>query len=357
MTMTTYKNSKLVPYYILGDGSFQQLSPLLEKRRKEYQKDEGTVFIVDHYFSKTNLISSSLLHENDEVIFADTSEEPKTEYVDSIKNQILQKNRKPKTVVGIGGGSALDIAKAISVLLTNPGPAENYQGWDLPKNPAIYKIGIPTIAGTGAEFTRTAVMTGPVKKLGINSDQSVFDQVILDPTFLATVPTDQFIYTAMDCFVHNEESLLGRINDTMTIALAEKSTQMLLDVFLGKMDYGKLMVASGFGGLAVANSSVGICHPFSYGLSLVLGLRHGYSICIAFNQLEEYYPSVKVFKEILKKYKITLPKVVTNDLTDDQLSRMADAVLLNERPLSNAFGNNWKEKFSKEKVISLLRQM
>jgi 3-deoxy-alpha-D-manno-octulosonate 8-oxidase len=260
-------------------------------------------------------------------------------------------------IVGIGGGSSMDIAKAISVLLTNEGKAQEYQGWDLVKNPPVYKIGIPTIAGTGAEFTRTAVLTGPTKKLGINSDYSVFDQVILDADLLKTVPKEQFIYTAMDCFVHNEESLLGRINDAMTIALAEKSLDIMKDIFLGEMDHEKLLIASSLGGLAVANSSVGICHPLSYGLSLELGLPHGFAICVAFNQLEEYYPNVKVFKEILKKYDIVLPKVINSEITEAQLDFMADATLLNEKPLSNAFGDNWKSIFTKEKVKDLLRKM
>ena len=55
----------------------------------------------------------------------------------------------------MGGGIALDIAKAIANLLTNPGTAADYQGWDLVKNPSIFKIGIPTLSGTGAETTRT----------------------------------------------------------------------------------------------------------------------------------------------------------------------------------------------------------
>jgi 3-deoxy-alpha-D-manno-octulosonate 8-oxidase len=143
----------------------------------------------------------------------------------------------------------------------------------------------------------------------------------------------------------------------MTIALAEKSTKMIEDIFLGEMDLEKLLVASGMGGLAVANSAVGICHPLSYGLSIELGLRHGYAICIAFNQLEEYYPQVKTFKEILKKYEIELPKIITEAITDEQLDRMAEATLKNENPLSNAFGPDWKTIFSKEKVIALLKKM
>ena len=350
------RNSKMVQYYFLGRGAISNLQDLLNNK-KAGAKDAFVVMVIDHYFENKNILDLSYLSDDDLIIYAETDEEPKTSYVDKLVDLARSKGRLPVAVVGIGGGSAMDIAKAISVLLTNEGPSENYQGWDLVKNPAIYKIGVPTIAGTGAEFTRTAVLTGPTKKLGINSDQSVFDQIILDANLLTTVPKEQFLYTAMDCYVHNAESLLGRINDSMTIALAEKSTKMIEEIFLGEMDLEKLLVASGMGGLAVANSAVGICHPLSYGLSIELGLRHGYAICIAFNQLEEYYPQVKTFKEILKKYEIVLPKIITDDITDEQLDRMAEATLKNENPLSNAFGPDWKNIFSKAKVIELLKKM
>lgn len=350
------RNSKMVQYYYLGKGSISNLKDLLNKK-KESESQTFVVVVIDHFFKDKSILDLSYLSSEDVIIYADTTHEPKTSYVDELVNFVKQKNKLPVAIVGIGGGSALDISKAISVLLTNEGKSENYQGWDLVKNPPIYKIGIPTIAGTGAEFTRTAVLTGPTKKLGINSDQSVFDQVILDADLLSTVPKHQFVYTAMDCYVHNAESLLGRINDAMTIALAEKSSKMIEDIFLGEMDLEKLLVASSMGGLAVANSSVGICHPLSYGLSIELDLHHGFAICVAFNQLEEYYPQVKTFKEILKKYDINLPKIITEDITDEQLDRMAEATLKNENPLSNAFGPDWKNIFSKEKVIELLRKM
>lgn len=350
------RNSKMVQYYYLGKGAISNLSELLNNR-KIGNSNSFSVLVIDHYFENKNILDLSYLTPDDLVLFVQTDEEPKTTYVDKLVDQVREKGRLPIAVVGIGGGSAMDIAKAISVLLTNEGPSENYQGWDLVKNPGIYKIGIPTIAGTGAEFTRTAVLTGPTKKLGINSDYSVFDQVILDANLLLTVPKDQFLYTAMDCYVHNAESLLGRINDSMTIALAEKASAMIEDIFLGEMDLEKLLVASGMGGLAVANSAVGICHPLSYGLSIELGLRHGFAICVAFNQLEEYYPQVKTFKEILKKHEIVLPKIITEDISEEQLDRMAEATLKNENPLSNAFGPDWKNVFSKEKVIELLKKM
>ena len=138
--------------------------------------------------------------------------------------------------------------------------------------------------------------------------KDVFDQVILDPTLIKTVPKEQFFYTAMDCFVHNVESLRGSQNDELTIAFAEKSLKMMRECFFEKMNYEKLMVASVMGGISIANSNVGICHPLSYGLSLVLGLHHGFAICVAFNQLEEYYPEVKEFKEFMVNSKLVYQK-------------------------------------------------
>lgn len=349
------RNSKLVQHYYLGSGAIENLKELIDKKRSG--NNDFVVFVIDHFFQNKSIVSSLPVNEMDLTLYADTTDEPRAEYIDDLVLLVKQKKQLPVVIIGIGGGSTLDIAKAISILLTNPGKAEEYQGWDLVKFPPIYKIGIPTIAGTGAEFTRTAVMTSKIKKLGINSDYSVYDQVIMDPDLLHTVPNEQFIYTAMDCFVHNVESLRGRQNDAMTIAFAQKSLEMMKDIFLGNMDLEKLMVASAMGGIAVANSNVGICHPLSYGLSLVLNLHHGYSICIAMNQLEEYYPEVREFKEILRKNKIELPKIINDDITDEMIDKMAEATLKNERPLENAFGPEWRSIFTKEKVIDLIRKM
>ena len=282
---------------------------------------------------------------------------PRAEYIDGLVDLIKQNNALlPKVIVGIGGGSTLDISKAISILLTNPGKAQDYQGWDLVKNKSIFKIGVPTISGTGAEFTRTAVMTSNIKKLGINSNESVFDQVILDPTLIKTVPKEQFFYTAMDCFVHNVESLRGSQNDELTIAFAEKSLKMMRECFFEKMNYEKLMVASVMGGISIANSNVGICHPLSYGLSLVLGLHHGFAICIAFNNQKNYYPEVREFKEFMAIQILVYLKQLTK-VSEDQINKMADATLKNDRPLENAFGKNWRKIFTKDKVIELIRKM
>jgi len=352
------KNCKNVKNYIIGKNSLGMLGDILQLRKRG--SDSLVVFIIDEFFEDLDVERRlPIFKGKDIVIYASTKDEPQADYINLLADEIKEKcsANLPSAIVGMGGGTTMDIAKCISILLTNTGKAEDYQGWDLVKNPAIYKIGIPTISGTGSEVTRTAVLTSKIKKLGINSDHSVFDQVIYDSTLLHTVPTEQFIYTAMDCYVHCVESLRGSTNDAMTIALAQKSLDLLNEIFTGEMDYDKLMVASNFGGQAVANSNVGICHPLSYGLSLVLGLHHGYAICIAFNQLEEYYPEVKNFRKYIEKYQVKLPQNIVKNVPTDHLELMVDATLNNEKPLENAFGKDWKIIFSPSKVKELLLKM
>lgn len=356
--MTSHKNCKNVTHYIFGAGSSSQLSNVLSSRRPI--GNGRAVVVVDHFFNKDEMTMRLMLDPDDVYVTVDTTNEPHADYINALMKGLRDELRgnDPSALVGIGGGSAMDIAKIISVLLTNPGQAEDYQGWDLPKNPALYKIGVPTISGTGAEATRTAVMTSRIRKLGINSDYSVYDQIILDSDFLATVPKEQFFWTSMDCYIHDVESLRGSMIDAMSTAFAEKSLELLREVFLKKMDHGKLMVASYLGGCAVANSNVGICHPLSYGLSLVLGLHHGLACCIAFDKLAEYYQTeVPEFRQMMKRFGVDIPRNVMKGVTEEQFDRMAEATLKNEKPLTNAFGPDWRKVFTKEKVIGLLRQM
>lgn len=352
------KNSKLVQKYVFGKGACENLKIILQDRRNQGSNPQ-VLYVIDHFFKDKNLSQTLYMENQDITIFADTTDEPHADYINALADQVKTKlgGQLPCTVVGMGGGSAMDIAKCLSILLTNDGRAEDYQGWDLVKNPAVFKIAIPTIPGTGAEGTRTAVLTSKIKKLGMNSDYSVYDQIILDPTFCESVPKNQFFYTAMDCYIHDVESLRGTMIDEMSKAFAQKSLEMVRSCFKEKMNHEKLLVASFLGGMAVANSNVGIAHPLSYGLSLVLGYHHGLANCIVFDKLEEYYPETYEFREFLITFGVEIPRGIMKNVTDEQLDKMAEATLKNEKPLENAFGPNWRQLFTKEKVIELYKRM
>lgn len=350
---------KLVPRVICGEGAFDNLSEVLESH---FDLSSGyVVYIIDSVHQRTGLKDRIKSNEADMVIEADVSQhEPKTTEVDAIRDKILlvKGNKLPAVVVGIGGGSTLDMAKAVSVILTNPGSSAEYQGWDLPKNSAVPKVGVPTLSGTGSEASRTAVLTGPEKKMGINSDQSIFNVILLDPILLKTVERSQEFYTGMDCFVHCVESLSGSFINEMGKSFASAAKKRALDFFSKDKNYESLMTASYLGGCSIAMSEVGICHALSYGLSLVLNYRHGLAICLAFNQLGDYYgEDVKIFKQIMEANNIKLPTGITSQVAPDMMDRMVEMALRMEKPLTNALGDNWKEILTRDKIVELYRKM
>jgi 3-deoxy-alpha-D-manno-octulosonate 8-oxidase len=356
-----HKNFPMVPRIVFGNGCFDQLPTILNKKRAV---GAPFVYLVDDVFKGNDtFINRIKLKGNDVIKYISADYEPKTSQVDVIVTELKEEFQLlPSGIIGIGGGTLLDLAKAVSILLKNPGKAKDYQGWDLVKSPAIYHVGIPTISGTGAEVSRTTVLTGPEKKLGINSDYTPFDQVILDPDLTKTVPKDQWFYTGMDCYIHCIESLNGTYLNAFSQSYGEKAYDLCKEIFLGNLEdeesRAKLMMASWHGGMSIAYSQVGVAHAMSYGMSYVLGTKHGIGNCIVFDKLEDYYPKgVALFKEMKAKHNITLPQGLCKDLTEQQLQTMVD-VSLGLTPLwENALGKNWQEVMNEATLKALFLKM
>lgn len=356
-----HKNFPMVPRIMFGNGCFDQLPTILNKKRAV---GAPFVYLVDDVFKGNDtFINRIKLKGNDVIKYISADYEPKTSQVDVIVTELKEEFQLlPSGIIGIGGGTLLDLAKAVSILLKNPGKAKDYQGWDLVKSPAIYHVGIPTISGTGAEVSRTTVLTGPEKKLGINSDYTPFDQVILDPDLTKTVPKDQWFYTGMDCYIHCIESLNGTYLNAFSQSYGEKAYDLCKEIFLGNLEdeesRAKLMMASWHGGMSIAYSQVGVAHAMSYGMSYVLGTKHGIGNCIVFDKLEDYYPKgVALFKEMKAKHNITLPQGLCKDLTEQQLQTMVD-VSLGLTPLwENALGKNWQEVMNEATLKTLFLKM
>lgn len=361
--MTKFRNFPIVPRVIFGRGSFSQIGEIIESKR--ISKRAPFIFLVDDVFeTREGLIKQIPLKYNDKIIFINVDDEPKTTTVDRYRDTIKEEFEDlPSGIIGIGGGSVMDYAKAIALMLTNPGSSADYQGWDLVENPAIYHVGVPTISGTGSEVSRTTVLTGPVRKLGMNSDFTPFDQIVLDPELTLGIDKNEWFYTGMDCYIHNVESLTGTYINAFSKSYGEISMQLCREVFLEKDVYDeesqdKLMMASYHGGMSIAYSQVGVAHAMSYGLGFLLGTHHGVGNCIVFDQLEEFYPDgVKEFKQMVKKHDIHIPQGICKDLTDKDFDTMID-ISLGLVPLwENALGENWKEIATREKLRSLYELM
>jgi 3-deoxy-alpha-D-manno-octulosonate 8-oxidase len=355
-----FRNFKMVDYVVYGRGSFNQIDEILAPRRKEASP---MIFLVDHFFIDNPLIDRIPLRGKDKVVFVDVTYEPKTTYVDTLAGQLKQEFGTISGIIGIGGGSAMDLAKAVSLMMNNPGSSADYQGWDLVKQPGVYKAGIPTLSGTGAEVSRTTVLTGPTKKLGMNSDFTPFDQIVLDPELTAGAPKNQRFYTGMDCYIHCIESLQGTYLNEFSKSYGEKALELCRYVFLekGKWDEecdDKLMMASYAGGMSIAYSQVGVAHAVSYGLSYLLGTKHGIGNCIVMNHLQDYYPEgVDEFKRMVEKNQIEIPTGITKGLTDDQFETMMN-VSLGMKPLwENALGKDWEKVMTRDRLRKLYEKL
>ncbi|WP_375324023.1 iron-containing alcohol dehydrogenase family protein [Flagellimonas sp. GZD32] len=358
---TQFRNFPMVPRVIFGSGSFSQLGDILLPKRKS--SEAPFIFLVDDFFENEEFASMVPTMFNDEIIFISADEEPKTAQVDALVNQIREKYTElPSGVIGIGGGTLLDLAKAVSILLNNKGMAKDYQGWDLVGKPALYHVGVPTISGTGAEVSRTTVLLGPEKKLGINSDYTTFDQVLLDPDFTKTVPKDQWFYTGMDCFIHCVESLTGTYLNAFSQSYGEKSMALCKEVFLGDISESesrdKLMMASWHGGMSIAYSQVGIAHAMSYGLSYLLGVKHGIGNCLVFQHLGEFYPEgVALFNQMIEKHGIELPTGICANLTQEDFDVMTGVSLSLEPLWENALGKGWKKTITPERLQQMFQKI
>lgn len=356
--------------YNIGPSSLEELNPLLVRKRTESVANggqAGVVFLVDCFFrGEGNLVSRLDVQQGDVVRYVDTRDEPTTELVDRLVATLRSEGVSiPAAVVGIGGGITMDAAKAVSNLLTNGGKAAEYQGWDLVKVPGVFKVGIPTISGTGAEATRTCVMTNTSSglKLGMNSDFTVFDHVIMDPDLTATVPRDQYFYTGMDAYIHCIEALAGSYRNAIGDAYSRETINLCRQVFLEDdmqtpANRERLMVASYLGGCAIATSYVGLVHPLSAGLSVVLGVHHCVGNCIVMRAMADYYPAAyDEFWKMAEYQRASIPEGLCRNLDEATYKALYDASTMHQKPLTNALGENYKSVLTLEKVTELFKTM
>ena len=221
------------------------------------------------------------------------------------------------------------------------------------------------MSGTGAESSRTCVLVNKDKniKLGINSPFTVFDHLILDPKLSATVPKQQFFYTAMDTYIHCIESLNGKYRHDLADIFSKNALRLLREVMhsnkLNELENRKkLLIASYLGGSAIGNSYVGVVHPFSAGLSVVLGVHHCVANCVVMAVMDSFYPAEQQeFLSFLDIQDINLPQGVCSNLSDAQFEELYQSTIIHDKPLTNALGAGFGEILTEGRVKEIFERM
>jgi len=200
-------------------------------------------------------------------------------------------------VVGIGGGSSMDVAKAISVVATNDQTVHEMFGIDLIKKRGLPKILIPTTSGTGSEVTRVFVLTDEkdnTKKVG-NSLYNLADIAIVDPLLTLSVPPKVTADTGIDALVHAIETYVSVTATPFSDILAERPIEWISDYLPIAWAKGSdlearyyLSLASLTAGMAFASGGLGAVHALAYVIGTEFKQSHGRSNAIMLPHVMRY---------------------------------------------------------------------
>jgi len=268
---------------IIGNGLFRTLPEILQK--EEYLSPS---ILIDEGVASTSIWREvkALLDEKYEhkVNYHILSGKEEPTYA-SLRNTLHQvKQTSQDILVGIGGGSCMDTAKAVAGLLTNSGDPLEYRGFDKLKHPGIPLVLVPTTSGTGSEAAYNASFVDEVshRKMGINGRYMFAKLAILDGEVTLSCPYRAALSAGIDALVHALEGFVCKQRNVMTDMLVKRAFPLLVNALPAlkhdKQNLDKrldLLVAAYLGGMIQMNSGSGVAAAISYPLSVYYKVPHG----------------------------------------------------------------------------------
>ena len=214
--------------------------------------------------------------------FTETEGNPSTDTV--VKATEGFKKSKADFIVAFGGGSPLDVAKAVAVLATYGGNIVDYEGAGKVMGPVVPMIAIPTTAGTGSEVTAFSVITDHSRnyKLTVVSNYLLPAYVILDPDLIATVPANTAAACGIDAMVHALEAYISKAASPFSDIFAREALRLIggsiRDYVADRSNPAaceSMMVGSLFAGIAFSHARLGNVHAVSHPVSAYFDVPHG----------------------------------------------------------------------------------
>lgn len=273
---------RLPTHVILESGSLERLPGLVAGL------DGGPVLLVyDAGLKRTrwparvvNLLATC---GHEVMIFDGIEVNPRSTTIDLLAEGA--RAREVRCVVGLGGGSVLDAAKAVAMLIHNAGSCLDYEGKNRFTNPSAPFIAIPTTCGTGSEVTWVSVITDVAgrRKVSVKGDGMFPRMALVDPDLVATLPRELVAQTGMDALTHAIEAYTGRAANPVSDALAEKAVTLLCTYLQRAYDdiegdaeaRFEVMRASTLAGMAFGNADVAGVHCLSESLGGLFDVPHG----------------------------------------------------------------------------------
>lgn len=281
--------------------------------RLEQLDSEKILITADPFVIKSGLIHHITARLDSKKIpydiFSDVVPDPPVKNISLGVSALIES--KADTVVAVGGGSAIDSAKAMrEVIAKTPGYEDKH----------IRLIAIPTTSGTGSEVTAFSVISDPDngKKYPLIADSILPDEAILDVELVKTVPPGITADTGMDVLTHAIEAYVSVDNDEFSAALAEKAVEIigsfLLRSYLDNNDIHarrKMMCASCLAGIAFNHASLGLNHGMAHQLGAKFHIPHGRANAMLLPLVIEYNSDINKHSRSKKEYPNHVRKYVT----------------------------------------------
>ncbi|MBM4075377.1 MAG: iron-containing alcohol dehydrogenase [Planctomycetes bacterium] len=321
---------------ILGGGSCQLLADEVKRLRAHrvlFVTDEFLVRsgVADHHAKR--LIEAGL----DVCVFSDVQPDPTVKNV--MDGLAILRAKKCDIVIGFGGGSPMDAAKAIAVLATNSPPLSQYAGYHrIPLN-GLPLILVPTTAGTGSEATRVTIITDTDRnvKMMILDNHLLASVSIVDFELSLTMPASLTAHVGVDTLTHGIEAFVSRkagpLTDPIALSCISLTAKHLEAAF---RDSGKreareaMMTAACQGGMAFSNSSVALVHGMSRPIGAHFHVPHGLSNAVLLPEVTRFSLSGNLsrYADVARTM-----NVVSSDVSDEKAGEalLSCLVSLNER--------------------------
>ena len=295
---------------VFGKGSLKEL-PLLAKKLKK-----GKAFIISGpHLKKIGMVTKCeealSLAGMESAAFTETEGNPSTETVEKATEAF--KNSGADFIVAFGGGSPLDVAKAVAILAVYGGKITDYEGGGKVPGPMVPMIAVPTTAGTGSEVTAFSVITDHSRnyKLTVVSNYLLPAYAVLDPELITGVPASTAAACGVDAMVHALEAYISLAASPFSDIFARKALELIGKYIRSYVADRKnetaaegMLLGSLFAGIAFSHARLGDVHAMSHPVSAYFNVAHGVANAIllptivTFNALSDRGKYYDIYKSI-----------------------------------------------------------
>lgn len=277
-----------------GMGSLKKLPEILNENGSDH-----VLLISDRGLESIGVVKKIVdIIKEDNIrctTYLDVKPNPTVEIVDEAT--AVYKECGATSIIALGGGSPMDVAKAVGVLANYGGSITEYEGAHLVPGPIVPMIAIPTTAGTGSEVTAFSVITDEARnyKLTVFSYELLPKYAILDPELIMTAPASIAASCGVDALIHAMEAYTSRSASPFSDAMAEKAMELIgknIRRFVANRQDEEaacaMMAGSNFAGIAFAWARLGNVHAMSHPVSAFFGVQHGVANSILLPTIVEY---------------------------------------------------------------------